>query len=521
MKIFLVLLTGFVLVSIGCKGRGPNSKIKELAADGFCQLIGQDEIDDPIAKIASANCNTNVEKMLYDAGCSSDGRALIAENNFAHGARTIDVFNCSAEGSSPNLGRGGAPNADNQIFFSHPDEMLTFSHKTHVINFYKYEEGNLHFKGNSFSPDNPCKKCHVMGGMVMKELSAPWVNWLNGRGGDDSPVDLTLLGTDSKGVQRKLFEPPLMEAAVRTAAFNVAEAYKKSVVSGSPTLPNQTLQDVLKPLFCTVEINLANTVMPEGGSEVDHLQFAITPLYLDFLSRSGMGGTPTLAPSPGLEKVKAYFAAHNLSSKNYFAIVPEEGGTPLTFIQNYIMSMDISSPPFLEERLFAAIRLIDYPNHIFSKRRCGLWKQVPATPMSSLKTAADITKAVTNAFASSSDADAKEFVRYIAKSDPNLPPGGHFRIVGQKGEQLATACAQPGSAIQDIDKLYRLFRARLVPLLQEKPLKYFDRIHVVEHFPGNENSPSKMFPEYQDIIDGKYADEEGLGLNEKCDLVRF
>jgi hypothetical protein len=105
----------------------------------------------------------------------------------------------------------------------------------------------------------------------------------------------------------------------------------------------------------------------------------------------------------------------------------------------------------------------------------------------------------------------------------DLPATAGFEVLFQKISERTKAfvqeCSKPGSAIRDISKAHRLVRAKLVPVLQEKPLKYFDRIHVVEHFASRENSPTKMFAEYQEIIDGKYADEEGLGLNEKCELV--
>jgi hypothetical protein len=68
-------------------------------------------------------------------------------------------------------------------------------------------------------------------------------------------------------------------------------------------------------------------------------------------------------------------------------------------------------------------------------------------------------------------------------------------------------------------KIYALYRARLIPYLQDKmPLKYGKKSRIIEHFPGSPNSPSSISGEAQKLVDGVYASQEGLGLTEECQL---
>ncbi|MGE4209844.1 MAG: hypothetical protein AB7F87_11780 [Oligoflexales bacterium] len=483
------------------------AQTKNQTASASCQLVGQTETTDPIAKVASSGCNMNVEKMFYDAGCKSFARTRIAEKTFATNARTIDIFTCP-------------PNPETKIFFSHPDELLVLTEDTKVINYYKYENGNLNFKGNSFSPNNPCRKCHVMGGMVMKELEMPWENWLDGNpDGPNQPTQLELLGKDLNGVQRRLFDKESMEIAVRGAAQAVAKSYKEGIRKGNQDLASLTLRDVLKPFLCTVEVNLVTDQMPNLTSSDDHTPFGIANLYQ---APSGVfSGNIPRAPGPGIAKITEYYATHNISNGNYFTIVPKLGGTQKAYVTALSTAETAEDSTLVDTAVSSAALHFDMQNPVFSKRRCGLLNLVPQTPMVEFKNARSSRDQLIEVFSASSEPDAKAFAKLVQEYSNLHDPMASIMKMVEQSKAIGEACSKPEAAIQDVDKVYRLYRSKLIPLLQKKPLKYFDRINVVEHFPDIQNSPSKMFPEYQEIIDGKYAAEEGLGLNEKCELVQY
>ncbi|MGE0173389.1 MAG: hypothetical protein AB7T49_11400 [Oligoflexales bacterium] len=505
-----VILFGMLL---SCKPRTQKSVAKNDDPEGPCQLIGQSEIVDPLARIASTQCNTNVEKMFVDAGCKPAARTNVAEKNSAKGARTIDLFKCPMPVPASGLGKG-------EVFFAHPDELLTRNEANGMLHFYKFENGNLNFKGNSFTADNPCRKCHVMGGMVMKELESPWRNWL-GSNEFTEDEDRELLGEDITGQKRTVLKPVNVQVAVEEAAPLVALAYMEGIRNGMPELQNQTLRDLVKPLFCTMEVNIIADFEAFVESDVTrNMSINLANLYVSAIVHSRLRGSLPFHPGFNRDQLKAYYASNNITSENHFLFVPSDSGTQSRILLTYVKPHKNNQPALLQPGLYGASLLFDAPNPIFSKRRCGLWKHIPPTSMNQLPTAESITKAVITALSNAGTVDAKEFVGLVTELSTQ-----DFHSVtkklDEKALQLVKACNAPGSAIQDVEKSYRLLRSKLVPLLQEKPLKYFDRIHVVEHFPTRENSPSKMFPEYQEIIDGKYADEEGLGLDEQCELVQF
>jgi hypothetical protein len=243
--------------------------------------------------------------------------------------------------------------------------------------------------------------------MVMKELIAPWRNWLSS---DPSQVtespDVALLGTDRNGEKRRSFDPFNMENSVRGAASMVGIARKQALREGAPEVKDETLRDFLKPLFCTMEINLA-TQRPNPGiapAGVNPMDLTLAGLYLDTAALQGLSGG--LVKGPTIEEVKAYASANNFDPDIYLQAVPSDSGTQTMMLMAYVMPMGPQDVSFIEARLFYAAGAVDYPNPIFSKRRCGLWKSIPTTPMSELKTAKAITEAVVKGISSSGTPEA-------------------------------------------------------------------------------------------------------------------
>jgi hypothetical protein len=510
-----LLMLSFSLVA--CKAREPDSK----AMNGVgqpCQFQPVEGVNDQITRAAKADPET----MLLAANCKHLGRNMVAEKSRTQGFRTIDAFQCPPiEAGSDDGDLFSGDSMKNFVFFAHPNEMITSSQKDSAFHYYKIEDGRLNFKGNSFTKGNPCLKCHATGGLVMKELAFPWRHWL-GNAFEEEPTDeeKAVVGVDRQGQPRKIFAGPFVEQAVRVAGGLVAQAYKKGLLEGREELKNETLSDLLKPLFCTVDINIATHIdgMSFTGNDNSnshpevHAEFIGDSLIIDPINPISISTDwDTLETFPSADAIREYLAKKGIPGDIVAIPTPGEG----SMARFRMLPFEEAGRAIIDPSIVVAARLVDFPNPIFSKKRCGLWKHIPPTPISELATPKAIKDKLKSSFAGVNEAAAKEFLEYV---DEKMDSTFNMNVMVRIGE-FVDACVAEGSALRNIDQLYRLVRARTIPLLQTTPLKYFQKIEVVEHFPNNENSPSKVFPEYQAIIDGKFSADEGLALNEKCQLV--
>ena len=135
-----------------------------------------------------------------------------------------------------------------------------------VFNYYAREEGKWTFFGNSLDligdgydcKDNGactpkaavktrCASCHIGGGLNMKELNSPWVHWEGDTqtpGTDDMMTKHKhLLGTKGNGIDlENKVSSGNQEYTPKRVAF----------------LKTKGVEEVLRPLFCTLDINLHN-----------------------------------------------------------------------------------------------------------------------------------------------------------------------------------------------------------------------------------------------------------------------
>ncbi|MGE4210159.1 MAG: hypothetical protein AB7F87_13360 [Oligoflexales bacterium] len=468
-----------------------------------CTMDGGQDNGDALAKAALAGCTTNVEKMLLAHNCSTAGRQIVAEKNRATG-RVIDMFHCRV---------GNRPDS---VFFSHPDEMIGQDKDTGVLNFYKMVGTSLVFKGNSFSADNPCRKCHVNGTMVMKELDNPWRNWI---AAGDEVENRDLLGVDSNGEPRPLLRPNMLQIAVMDTFDMVTETKMKRVADRKAPFENETLKDFLKPLFCTTEITLKTSTDDQPGTQKE---VPATALYYDdsfenITFDAGDFANHTVATGPSVDQMKSFFASQQIDARNNFlTIVPQRGDIDRQYLF-HIQSTTFGAG-YLERKVIYAAVSIDFPNPFFSKKRCAVWDKVPETPYHQLGNKEAVTEELISKMQGDDDPAVQAFVTYLKNSTTEESHKETVKSLAKRMVAFMNNCNKPDSAISDPSKVYRLFRSKLVPLLQEKPLKYFEHINQVEDFGSFENSPAGLFPEFRAVIDGKYADDEGLALNEDCQI---
>ncbi len=137
-------------------------------------------------------------------------------------------------------------------------EIISFDDSAGVFNYYEATGSGIEFFGSSKdllkgSPDGKtrrCAQCHTGGGLVMKELDTPWLHWEGHQNipGTDELIaaNKDLLGQKSDGID--------MEFVVRDGNTRWIAAKLTHLLTKEP----RSVKELLKPLFCTVEINIDN-----------------------------------------------------------------------------------------------------------------------------------------------------------------------------------------------------------------------------------------------------------------------
>ncbi|MGE0173335.1 MAG: hypothetical protein AB7T49_11130 [Oligoflexales bacterium] len=483
---------------LGCKAQ--RSAIRSADAAG-CSVNIPGENVDPIARAAQKSCNTNIEQMFYDAGCQTMGRTFVAEKDI-NKARLVDAFQCS----DPQ----GFNMDHNTVFFSHPNELLAFDQNSQVFNYYKLENGVYNFKGNSFSKDNPCLECHVNGGMIMKELVIPWPHW-----GPDFATEenVHVYGQDILGNMREPIPPVDMEKFTRQSIEMVTKTYVRKIKNAEAPFANATLRDVLRPLFCDAEVTLEDGIelAPSGdGALISTKNRMFMPDQRLIAEGNAFGISNDVLPElPGANEEEAFGKKKGLT--RVLGLIVTKSASDLGYIDA------LKADGMISEELILSSRMTDYTNPIHSIRRCSVLKHVPETKFTDLKTAQNVDKELLGKLASDSDPVVKEFVGYLSGNIKNTKDTKTKFF--DRVKKYLEKCNKPDSAIKDMEKLYALYRARLIPYLQDKvPLKYSKKSRIIEHFPKSVNSPSSISGEAQKLVDGIYASQEGLGLTEECQL---
>jgi hypothetical protein len=482
-----------------CKRR--SSEVKD--AQGPCQVVNLGEHNDALSRALATNCDANPEKVLLSQGCINRGRALIAEKDMTQ-ARNIDVFQCS-----PVLNESDQVDFKNAVFFSGPSpkELIATDDATGLHNFYKLEGATYSFQGDSFSKTNECRECHVYGELVMKELPDPWPNWLPRASVSDESIK-SILGNDFNGNSRKPLTGIAMEGIVQKSIETTAEAFVARIKNDVPGPDSITLRDALKPVFCETGVTIISRP-PSMPFDPKHLIYLPPARVIGLSMRYMMPGPQRkLAELPDGAQ---YAQDHGLEIPSAFGPNVTESKSKSVFVRH------LEKQNILDESLTLAAAILDFPNALYSKRRCGILSKIPDVPMQNLPNGKAVNEYVLAELQGDSDPDVQEFVGDLKGAIEDLP-SVEEKFTERVGRYL-DKCRQENSAVQNIDKLYALYRAKLIPYLQKgQPLKHFVKLPIIEHFPGRANSPSSMFSEAQKLVDGVYAEQEGLGLTEDCQL---
>jgi hypothetical protein len=299
-------------------------------------------------------------------------------------------------------------------------EIAAFDERTGVFNFYKEVDGAMAFFGDSLDfvtlgPATPgatgvrgCANCHTGGGLIMKELEAPWLHWSGGDfdvpGGDDVLAQRPALGT--------LANAPDLETIVRdgNAGWNATRL---------DHLRRQgTVAELLRPLFCPVELEIGSGfsgMVPSGLIGDRTLSETIVPL-----ASFGDGGSSGLDAEAGYQALIAaigqFVAGHpgkrdTAGQWTHFARSAADRG--------YVEALIDAGVVY--RALVDEVQTVDITPPVFSDERCDLLAFAPDLPPDA-RTAATIRAGfVARLRAGAPGPAGRQLLAFLARRDPKKP----------------------------------------------------------------------------------------------------
>jgi hypothetical protein len=258
-------------------------------------------------------------------------------------------------------------------------EVISFDFQKGIYNFYELigspSGPKWFYRGNSFDAyyDNRnlkikyppqfgtrmrCSACHNSGGPIMKELSAPHNDWWR----KDKGLPL------GKNIPSKELETYLL-------AFIDASDFAKNVRAGQKLLEKRNIQnnlsskEILRPLFCTTEINLKSDT--ESISSPQSVIQISSEIFVDpFL----VSDTLTMNKSSyikALQVLRFKFPETNFIDADHAFLAPVRSELNLSQVRSIVNS------GIIDEEFALDILSVDFEHPLFSKVRCSLLDLVP------------------------------------------------------------------------------------------------------------------------------------------------
>lgn len=372
-------------------------------------------------------------------------------------------------------------------------EVIAFDETEGVFNYYKENQGGWAFMGNSRDfhegKGGFCKGCHASGGLVMKELPSPWMNWeVSGDvphsrevidnnkeffgspfplGGEGLEIDVVRPGNEV--MNRKRVE--------RLAARFAAAKGDRSSERGSfadddaPVFTRDQMHELLKPLFCTEQITIQNGTFGTDGifkpDMLDDNNFISLPsgeydkVIADLGQVRGSGSLTSPDSSNKLAR-PTNGDVFDGSREGLYRMMVEEGLLSAEFVQD--------------------LHIIDFTRPLFSDDRCGLLEFAPEITVADVKAADNLAAAIEAGFvreleAASRDAAADEFLANLQEADGSA--GREAKLKTFMDACKARGQNDPNGLMTDVVKMVELMR-------QETE----NRLEIIESFLADDVWPS-------------------------------
>ena len=438
-RLSFFLLPFVSLCSAACQQAEPDTTFL-----GACEVVDEsgasgdvDKLNDPIANLVlspGAKCPTDFKGVFEkihanQANCPADyaaatqssfvseeaqnARSTIMPDGTAPSYRVVTTRTCQDDKGESN---------QHTLFASVPAsatgslsprlEMMGLDEATGIFNYYVATKNGWTFKGNSIDMMNggECGACHTGGGLVQKEFNVPWVHWENLRVGAGTipgaanvingaarfaQTATSILGTHNFATGGQDTEALVLRGNRDWVPKRAAHLVKEG-----------SLQDVLRPLFCTQEINLGSAESPRdfGPSMVRINSRVLVDPFLAGLRTLGKA-TSTVGNGPNANRLFEFVPAlYKKLITDVDQKVPTTGkadnALPFVYPERSVFDhhhvLQLIKDGVVDAEFVQDVLMIDFTRPIFSDARCELLKDVPDVQLSEL-TNKDIGQAVASA----------------------------------------------------------------------------------------------------------------------------
>lgn len=263
-------------------------------------------------------------------------------------------------------------------------ELIAWDREKQMFNFYELigngNTGEWFYRGDTEDvmrdnellhlqpdPDDPqfgrrlrCSGCHLSGGPIMKELDAPHNDWwVDDRG---IPLDDWEIGERLNEIFGVLVDAGKFAVQVKAGMHRIEKSESVSRLKSELPLPQR-----LRPLFCTVEVNLqsdgpafwrgANDISVPAAFFADQ-RFADDPLIMQRMDyASAMSGFNPAFPGGGIDADHAWVTpVKGYSDQLAIATLLRDGTIDVEFVAD-VLAVDFTRPMFSDGRC-ALLRLV-------------------------------------------------------------------------------------------------------------------------------------------------------------------
>lgn len=349
-------------------------------------------------------------------------------------------------------------------------EAIAFDRETGVFNYYAIEGGRWAWFGNSMDMIRPdatsrCAACHTGGGLIMKELDSPWLHW---EGHHDIPGVTELidnnedLGSQDDGIG--------MENLVRDGNDAWTETRVKNLAA------EKDIKELLRPLFCSVEINLDNGA-DFADSEFSFLgaDFFLDPKFRTFTSvtidtekyeaQMEANGQEVVDRSGSVLKKDGEILRDTIFAFPY----PERSAADGTHVD------ELRNQGVIDRDFMMDVLAVDFTRPIFSDERCGLLEFVP--------TNVDLNPvAISEGFAANIEAASPADGTAAAQFLTHLKDPADADVHADKAETFMDACKARPSEEMTVDAMrivsLRRNQARELPVFEFPETMPFDNVSI-------------------------------------------
>jgi len=339
-------------------------------------------------------------------------------------------------------------------------EALAWDVKNSLFNFYELrgngKQGQWYYRGNSADimadnkllhrqPDTQhpqfgtrlrCSACHGNGGPIMKELYPPHNDWWE-------PNRKLYFGRD---IHESLKEMLKTLVPAHRLANRVKQGIKK-LAANNQQMNEVSLPELLRPLFCPVEVNFKTDHFSNDDQHAD-IQIPVE-FFLD--SRLLSSGKKTIVVSrlhydSVLKKIGSQFPETRFQDADHAWLTPVKAKSDKLMIESLIKRK------FIDRKFLSDVLAVDMFNPVFSSARCRLLKLLPS------KITADWQQVFINNLTHSQEILAKELAQNL--TDPNR----RLEFYQHKGDKFLSQCKIKLTHAENVEKILRLLLQRRVEI---------------------------------------------------------